>query len=56
VSSSRIESNPENLFILLFMVGIHSLHDVHEMNAYTADRVCPSVSPHDSVRELLGGV
>jgi hypothetical protein len=56
MSSTRTESNLENLSILLLIVGIHFLHDVHEMNAYTADRVCPSVSPHDSIQELVGGV
>jgi hypothetical protein len=32
-----------------------SLYGMHEMNAYRADNVCLSFSPHGSTREPLGG-
>jgi hypothetical protein len=42
--------------VFLHMVVItRSLHSVHEINAYRAGRVCPSICPHDSTLEPLNG-
>jgi hypothetical protein len=35
---------------------MRSLHEVHGENALWADRVCPSVCPHDSTREPVDGL
>jgi hypothetical protein len=45
-----------HFYLSQFPTYYSSLHDVHDMNAYRAGYVSPSVCTHDSTGELLDGI